>query len=115
MELGPVWRVPPPDQSDPDQRPDRLTPRRAKPERRVRPDGSRAHFLAVPLFLNPVLAFAPLKFFPGVSPAQDLAVNAIQDGTRRSPRPADHCPPDQPAARAPAGPPTGQVGGPAGS
>jgi len=40
------------------------------------------------LFLNPVLAFAPLKFFPGVSPAQDLAVNAIQDGTRRSPLPA---------------------------
>jgi len=42
----------------------------------------------VPLFFSPVLAFAPLKFFPGVSPAQDLAVNEIQDGTPRSPLPA---------------------------
>jgi len=46
MELGPVRRVAPPDQPDPDHRPHRLTPTSAKPERRVRPDGSRAHFLA---------------------------------------------------------------------
>src|SRR5450755_3477896 len=46
MELGPLRRVAPADQSDPDQRPHRLIPESAKPERRVRPDGSRAHFLA---------------------------------------------------------------------
>src|SRR5664279_5491060 len=46
MELGPLRRVAPADQSDPDHRPHRLIPESAKPERRVRPDGSRAHFLA---------------------------------------------------------------------
>src|SRR5664280_1398991 len=46
MELGPLRRVAPADQSDPDHRPHRLIPEGAKPERRVRPDGSRAHFLA---------------------------------------------------------------------
>ena len=46
MELGPPRRVAPADQSDPDHRPHRLIPESAKPERRVRPDGSRAHFLA---------------------------------------------------------------------
>jgi hypothetical protein len=34
------------DRSDPDHRPHRLIRESAKPERRVRPDGSRAHFLA---------------------------------------------------------------------
>jgi hypothetical protein len=80
--------VAPPDQPDPDHRPHRLTPTSAKPERRVRPDGSRAHFLAASAAGNTKYRPRPAPR-PALAAAAALKIDLTANGCSVVPQPRE--------------------------
>jgi hypothetical protein len=94
MELGPLRRVAPTDQSDPDHRPHRLIPESAKPERRVRPDGSRARFLAASAAGNTTIG-RDRGTGPELAAAAALKIILTANGCSVVPQPREPARPDR--------------------
>ena len=94
MELGPLRRVAPTDQSDPDHRPHRLIPESAKPERRVRPDGSRARFLAASAAGNTTIG-RDRGTGPELAAAAALKIILTANGCSVVPQPREPAQPDR--------------------